>query len=316
MADKTSNYNLNLPVPLSPTDANVWGGQLNTNTSFADGYYLSLANNFYGTSAPTIPATSQPSNGQFWVKSSVTPWVLQVYDGTNWLSIGTINPSTHVWTPSGLTATGVFIQTFTTSGTYTPTSGMIYCVIEMVGGGGGGGGSYGIGAGGGGGGEYAKGVFSASAIGSSQAVTIGAAGTGGPNATTNGTNGGLTSVGLLISAGGGSFGQSNNNSPYFSNGGLGGTGGSGGNLRSQGGPGSVGNFFNNGGANDVSVGGMGGASLLGFGGISPAVKTTSGSLAGNNAVGYGGGGSGGASRTVVTNGGNGFAGYVIITEYK
>src|SRR5574338_310828 len=35
----------------------------------------------------------------------------------------------------------VVVQTFTANGTYTPTTGMVYCIIECVGGGGGGGGT-------------------------------------------------------------------------------------------------------------------------------------------------------------------------------
>src|SRR6185503_17666870 len=64
-------------------------------------------------------------------------------------------------------ALSVVIQTFTANGTYTPTSGMLYCVIEIIGSGGGGGGTASTtgaqiaAAGGGGSGEYARGVFSA-----------------------------------------------------------------------------------------------------------------------------------------------------------
>lgn len=75
-------------------------------------------------------------------------------------------------------------QVFTSSGTYTPTTGMTYCLVEIIGGGGGGGGCQATNStqfcvsGGGGGGEYASGIFTISAIGSSQTVTIGAGGAG------------------------------------------------------------------------------------------------------------------------------------------
>ena len=82
---------------------------------------------------------------------------------------------------------------------------MVYCSIQCLGGGGGGGGAaattgaqYSCG-GGGGSGEYASGIFSASTIGASKSVTIGAAGAANSGAT--GGNGGTTSVGsTLISA--------------------------------------------------------------------------------------------------------------------
>src|SRR5262245_40851282 len=71
----------------------------------------------------------------------------------------------------------VVIQTFTASGTYTPTSGMSYCLIEAVGGGAGGaGGAATTGQswsfGGGGGGGYSRKRASAADIGVSQTVTV------------------------------------------------------------------------------------------------------------------------------------------------
>lgn len=315
MSTTTPNLGLTEPTPFSPADANIWGTQLNNSLTVIDNWSLLIATTYIGNTAPSLPALAA---GFQWLNtnsSSATAWYLQFYDGASWVTLGTINPTAHTWTPANAPAGLVAIQTFTTSGTYTPTSGMIQCVIEMVGGGGGGGGSLAIGAGGGGGGEYAKGLFSAATIGASQTVTIGAGGSGASGPTSNGTNGGTTSVGSLITAIGGSFGASNNNANYFSLGGIGGSGGSGGNFRTSGGPGAVGTFTSNGGANDVSVGGQGGASFLGFGGISPGLTSSAGSVPGNAALGYGGGGSGGASRTTNTTGGNGFAGYVIITEY-
>ena len=105
------------------------------------------------------------------------------------------------WQSAGLSSFRISIQTITSSGTYTPTAGMIYCIIEVVGGGGGGGGcgnaasSQVSGGSGGGGGGYAKGSFSAATIGVSQSVTIGAAGVAGAVGAGAGGNGGTTSVG-------------------------------------------------------------------------------------------------------------------------
>ena len=204
-------------------------------------------------------------------------------------------------------------QVFTTSGTYTPTAGMLYCSVQCLGGGGAGGGSqsasgtFSIGSGGGGG-EYASGIFSAAAIGGSQTVTIGAGGTGVSSAA--GNNGGNTSLGALISADGGGGGQ------YYSagsaggvGGGSGGTGGSGGDYRCNGQPGDYAYSIAL-----VSYSGRGGAnSQLGAGGSSvPSVASQ-----GGNATGYGAGGGGSVAIDSGPNlaGGNGSSGIVIVTEY-
>ncbi len=74
------------------------------------------------------------------------------------------------------------IQQFTSSGTYTPTSGMSFVIVEACGGGGGGGGIAATGASqcasssGGGQGASGRGKYTSSSVGSSVAVTIGAAG--------------------------------------------------------------------------------------------------------------------------------------------
>ena len=206
-------------------------------------------------------------------------------------------------------------QVFTSTGTYTPTSGMVYCIIQCLGGGGGGGGAAATGVsttssgGGGGSGEYAQGVFSAATIGSSQSVTIG--GAGAANSGTTGGNGGTTSVGsTLISAAGGTGGTTAAASANTSqSGGLGGTGGSGGDFRTPGQNGGGGFTIA---APGVVLGSMGGSSQFGAGG--GAVASSSSGTAG---LGYGGGGGGGAnyvSQSAVA-GGAGTKGVVIVTEY-
>jgi hypothetical protein len=97
---------------------------------------------------------------------------------------------------------------FLSSGTYTPTVGMKYCIQETWGPGGGGAGSdvttsiQFSAPGGGSGGNYAKQEFSASAIGVSKTVTIGAGGSGGAAGNNAGGNGGTTSTTSLTSQGG------------------------------------------------------------------------------------------------------------------
>ncbi len=212
-------------------------------------------------------------------------------------------------------ALSVVIQTFTASGTYTPTTGMLYCIVELVGSGGGGGGTAATGAttfavaAGGGGGEYGIGVFSASTIGASQTVTIGAAGTAGAAGNNAGGAGNTTSLGSLLTAaggsggaGGGAFAGATNKGP------AGGTGGTGVSFHTPGGAGGTG--FCNLTAN-IIVGGAGGTSRYSEGTQNAVVET------GIAATGKGGGG-GGASQGA--NGGTlagaaGTAGFVVVTEF-
>jgi hypothetical protein len=218
----------------------------------------------------------------------------------------------------GLGFSSIKNQVFTTSGTYTPTSGMVYCQIVALGGGGAGGGANGgagqVSLGGGGAaGEYAVGIFSAATIGASQTVTIGAAGTGVSAA--NGNPGGNTSVGALISAnggGGGSFVASSAGVPFPAAQGNGGTGGSGGDYRAPGQNGDLSWVLTVGGATFIGGGGnsqLGAGALSGFPG--------GGHGGGAAASGYGAGGEGTASTggSGALAGGNGTAGIVIVQEF-
>lgn len=141
----------------------------------------------------------------------------------------------------------IIVQVFTSNGTYTPTTGMKYCTVEVVGAGGGSGGAANTSgsqfssSGGGGGGGYAKKTFSAATIGSSQVVTVGTGGPGGSAGNNNGTAGGTSSLGSLISATGGAGGSGGaaSGTPLNSFGGLGGVG-SNGDINVTGGPGGFG----------------------------------------------------------------------------
>jgi Repeat of unknown function (DUF5907) len=109
-------------------------------------------------------------------------------------------------------------QVFTSSGTYTPSTGMLYCIVESVDGGGGGGGvkvasaaNVAV-AGGGYGGAYGRTRLTAAQVGVSQTVTIGAGGTGGNSTGTSGSNGGTTSLGVLhVGSTGGTGGAGSTN---------------------------------------------------------------------------------------------------------
>lgn len=212
--------------------------------------------------------------------------------------------------PGGSGITGVNVQVFTGSGTYTPTAGMVYCTMEAVGGGGAGGGSTGgnyIGGGGGGAGGYVRKTFSSATIGASQTVTIGSGGTGVSNA--NGNNGTATTLGALISAGGGNGGVVGTTVAADNAGGTGGTC-SGGDINLTGMQGGSGMGFGAV-AGERCAGGYGGGSFFGQGG--PYIWF--GDQTGINGTGFGSGGSG--STSIISNqaGGSGTAGIMVITEY-
>lgn len=213
--------------------------------------------------------------------------------------------------------TSTVTQVFTASGTYTPTSGMKFCIIEVCGAGGGGGGSStttgstSSSAGGGGGGGYARKTVSSATIGASQTVTIGSGGSAGVANGANGGTGGTTSVGSIVSATGGVGALTSGAVTPPSQGGEGGSGGAGssGDFNITGSDGFVGNNF---GTNQYNQnGGMGGSSY--FAGNKKALAANPGATG----YSYGGGGSGGSNHasTAGQNGGAGAPGIVIITEF-
>ena len=183
------------------------------------------------------------------------------------------------------------IQTFGTAGsfTYTPTVGTNSVVVELVGGGGGGGGcaltgasQVAMGAAGGGGGHATKRITTSF---SGVTVAVGAKGTGGAAGANNGSAGGTTSFGALLSATGGTGGNGGaaQGTPTAVFGGGAGTGSSGApnGVGGAGGPSIAPN-------STVVAAGGGGSS---FSAQEVRRRTTAGA-AGNNAITPGGGGSG------------------------
>ena len=230
-------------------------------------------------------------------------------------------PATNSSGTLAMRAFSVVRQVFTSDGTYTPTSGMLYCDIECVGGGGAGGGAaattgvqYAVGAGGGGGG-YSRKTVSAATIGANQSVSIGAAGAGG---TGTGGTGGTTSVGAIISAAGGVGGGAGlaTASQAAVSGGAGGAGASG-DFNTTGTPGGIGTAIFSAVGFAAGTAGFGGSSYFGGGAAGVAVYALSGTTAGAVGVSYGGGGGGalnGISQSAAS-GGNGVKGVVVVTEY-
>ena len=214
-------------------------------------------------------------------------------------------------------------QIFSASGTYTPTAGMKFCIVELVGGGGGGGGSpypstanLATCGGGGGSGGYVRSLFTAAQIGASQPVTIGNGGAQGAGPQTGSAGTASTFGGSLVVANGGAGGTSmgGNGANYYMVAGGGGGSGSGdyalrGNCGGYGscGYGSVG---------AVAIGGQGGPSFLGGGstGVLAAGTAQNGSSGPANS-GAGGVGAASALSGTAAQGGPGGSGVAIITEF-
>jgi hypothetical protein len=236
-------------------------------------------------------------------------------DGTNWVVIDT--------------NVVVNVQTFTANGTYTPTAGMQFAIVEAIGAGGGGGSITGSAtvtafAGGGGAGGYSRALLTAAQVvtdGGSDFVTVGTHGNGGASGAVNnggaGGNSGVSSAAgltgtLRCQANGGGAGAGSNGSSTLGTASSGGTVGTGNIVAGVGQAGGFCGFLS---AGEPITGGIGGSTQWGGGGVS---AVASGSAqAGGAATGKGSGGAGACANNVASNaaGGNGADGYVVITEY-
>jgi hypothetical protein len=266
---------------------------------------------FAGVLTLTYNATSLilPTRSNITTAANDTAGFLSLGSG-NWICIWYQRSSGAALVGNGISS--VNVQSFTSSGTYTPTLGMVQCTIEVQAGGGGGGGAAGTSsesaaAGGGGGGGYARKTVTAGTIGSSQIVTVGAGGSAGASTAGAGGTGGSSSVGSIVSAsgGGGGSGDTASGSAHLSDGGSYGTG-SGGDVNCSGTAGTIGFTL----TSSVNTSGNGGASYFGGGALG-----VGGSAGGTGGV-YGGGASGASTVTSSSYvGGVGAPGIVIITEY-
>lgn len=211
-------------------------------------------------------------------------------------------------------------QIFTADGTYTPSTGMLYAIVECVGGGGGGGGVAGTvlqiyAAGGGGGGNYSRAVVTAATIGASKAVVIGAGGAGGAAGANDGSAGSDTTLGATICVGkGGSGGFQAATTSNPARGGSGGIAGTG-DFTVPGQPGFGGVYSTT--NNIFTAFNAGGSSLLGPGALAPQ-PLSGGAVAGTAATPNTGGGGAGATSNAASNaaGGNGGSGIMFVTEFN
>jgi len=215
--------------------------------------------------------------------------------------------------------------TATGSSTYTPTSGMVYCIVEIVGAGGAGGGVSGGTAGqcsagaGGSGGGYCRKFYTSTLIGANATVVIGTGGTAataGNNAGGNGGDSTFTPAGagvvLTASGGQGGGGMAKSASAQIGSPGNAGTG-TNGDLNIPGGRGGQSATLA---AGALAMTGQGGSSFF-----APVTACRNDGVAGNSntgaaSSGYGGGSGGaydlGSADKTSTAGANGVC---IITEF-
>lgn len=214
------------------------------------------------------------------------------------------------------TTLSIVMQVFTANGTYTPTTGMKYCIAEVLGAGAGGGGGAGAGGtsgagGGGGGGAYSRSVLSAATVGASQSVTVGSGGTAGTAGNNDGGTGNTSSLGALVIAVGGSAAGTGSAADagvnFGGSAGLGGLASAGtGDFKLPGGRGGAGMIFS--GVAQVASPGSGGHAFFGGGGLTLRNTTAAGIL-------YGSGGDGGYAAGANAAGNAGAAGVIVVTEY-
>jgi hypothetical protein len=308
--------------------SNSFLGSTNNDEQIVIGYNLTGCGITRSLTMASNLAVQAGSGNRVMTLSTSTGQVGPINDGTSGQVLTTNGSGSLSWTTvSGGGGTVIAVQKYDTAVafTYTPTAGMKYVIIELLGGGGGGGGSAsnGIGqasaGGGGGGGAYAKILLTAAQVGVSIAGVVGNRGTGqsGSNDGNDGQNTTLSVTGGTWTLGGGKGGKgSPAGTRTETQKSLGGTVFSGFGYiiytsEGQGGENgcSVGTTF--------AFGGKGGDSMLGDGGI-PVKCTQSGSSTSLQfASGMGAGGAGAASYENGTNftGGNGTTGIAIFTEF-
>lgn len=319
--------------------ANTYTANLsNVPAAYTEGQMVLIKFDHHNTGAATInlntlgAITMKRTNGATLLANDIADGMIAilVYDGTYF----------QLTNPNNTIAT-IKKQIFTADGTYTPSSGLLYAEIELVGGGGGGGGALattvgtnGLGCSGGSGG-YVKKLMTAAEIGASAACVVGVAGVGGTIpvigainvAQTSGADGTDTTfnpagTGATLTGGrgyGGMTVQKNYLSMGIQRGGYGGTaingdlnipGQHGGGACCMYGPASVVCFVGGGGSNPLGVGApafQGENSTNGDQGFS------------YGASGYGSGGAGACATrmnpTFSFAGADGKGGVIIITEY-
>lgn len=261
--------------------------------TLADGFNFAVINT--GSGVITIdPNSTEQIDGAGTKAIQAGGWAVVTCTGSAFWTMGTVPTSGSL----------IGFQVFTSSGTYTKaTNNPSFVIVEAVGAGGGGGttgSTAGNAGGGGGGGGYVLKRILASALASSETVTIGAGSTG---------TGGTTSFGSICSATGGAAGQTGTSTALGATGGAGGIGVNG-DYNGNGGTGQTSKPATTAGAANS---GSGGCSRFMGNGVSRANSGNGFNAPANS----GGGGSGGVSAgAIAATGGNGGSGLLIVWEYK
>jgi hypothetical protein len=294
------------PFPEAPIDGLTYGRKDAAWASVVGGAVVS-------DGAPAGPL----QNGQLWWESDTGNTYIWYNDGNSsqWVQQNILPP------PTTLPLTGIVRTVVLASGTYTKPNGLKLLEVTTIGAGGGGGGcattiaSQASAAGGGGGGGVSIKLYAASAIGATQAYTIGAAGTAGTLAAVGGTGGDTIFASQTGSGGGG--GQPGGVTPFancsFKDGGAGGAA-TGGDLNIPGGNGGQGKA--NMPAGNQIWPGHGGVSLLSL--LKEVNQNAAAAtLTGTTGIFPGGGGVGGGNTQALAGalGGAGADGCIILKEY-
>jgi len=267
------------------------------------------------SSGATAPATTYAN--MLWYDTATDLLKIRNEANSAWITVGTVDQTNSVFNPNFLPATQaeaeagtnnvkgvtplrvaqaitalaaggttVTLRAFTSTASYTPTSGYKWGIAFVTGGGGGGcgTGTTGSSKGAGGAGGTAIGLLNLTTLGTVTA-TVGAGGTGRNSGGTGGAAGGASTLSTLTGNGGALAANSD-------------TGASGGSA--------------SGGTVNISGGAGGNATAGSFGGAS-AVSFWGGG--GNNSSTYGGGGKG-ANDAANTSGSSGESGVIFIMEFK
>jgi hypothetical protein len=246
------------------------------------------------------------------------------------MAISAAGVVTFTQTPVFPTSASASVSVFTSSGTWSKPSNLLYAIIEVQGGGGGGGGTAnpgsdeaGAGSGGGSGG-YARKVLLASALGSTETVTVGASAAGGSSSDGTAGNASTFAVasGTDVVGNGGTGGKSRGSgiASVATLDGVAGGSATGGDINITGsgsGPAICmgNNAFGTSSTQALAFGSAGGSGFFGGGGGSGGATETTAQNGGDGVSGGGGGGAASGDTGAAATGGAGGAGLVIVTQY-
>lgn len=99
MSSPTTNFGWIKPTLFG--NINTWGSPLNTNLDSQDSLIRRFMNNFIGSTAPT-----EAQAGTTWLDNATNPFVLKIYDGTDWITMGTLNTTSNTFIPYTTVAVG------------------------------------------------------------------------------------------------------------------------------------------------------------------------------------------------------------------